>query len=353
MTRRLIHLLHLDQISSAFHNPVRNFQLSMLVLVLLVGFGTGVYMWLENMVLTDALYMTIITITTVGFGEVQPLSSAGRLFTVILILLGVSAATTAISNGLGIILGPRLWQSIRQRKLERLLMTIENHYIVCGYGRMGQQVVEDLHARHEPFVVIDTDPNIEVEMLELQVPYIVGDATRDETLLEAGIERARGLVAALSSDPDNVMTVLTARELNRKLIIVARVSNAEAESKLRRAGANRVISPYQLGGHRIALALIRPSVSDFLDRIYSFGVGIHVDLGQLHVREGSRLAGQQVGTSDLRKLHNVNILAIQKPNGEITITPDPKQELETGAVLIVIGPPENIYRLEKEYETHN
>lgn len=331
-------------------NPVRNVQLSMAALFALVGLGTSVYMLLEGMNFTDALYMTVITITTVGFGEIEPLSPTGRMFTIALILLGVAIATTAASNAITIMLGPRLWRSIRQRNLERILMKTRNHYIVCGYGRMGRQVVEDLLARGESFVIIDNNPDIEEELLERKIPYIVGDATHDETLHEAGIERARGLVAALHTDSDNVMTVLTARELSRKLIIVARVINADAENKLRRAGANRVISPYQIGGHRITLALIRPSVSAFLDRIYSFGVGLHADLGQLHVREGSRLAGQTVANCDLRSHHSVNILAIQHPDGEIIISPDPAQRLEVGSVLIVIGPQENIYALEQEFE---
>lgn len=346
-------MLETSGISHAFDNPVHNVQLSLLTLMLLVAFGTLVYILLENMTFTDALYMTIITITTVGFGEVQELSPQGRAFTILLILLGVTAATTAISNAISVVLGPRLWHSIRLRRLEGILQQLEDHYIICGYGRMGSQVARDLQARGESFVVVDQNADIEAEMIAHEFPYIIGDATLDDTLMQAGIERARGLVAALNSDSDNVMTVLSARELSRKVIIVARVSNIEAESKLRRAGANRVISPYQLGGHRIAVALIRPSVSDFLDQLYSFGAGMHIDLGQLHVRAGSRLEGQKIGSSDLRRVHNVNVLAIQRGDGEIIITPNPDEPLTAGCVLIVIGPPDNVYELEAEFERHS
>ncbi len=335
---------------SAFNDPVRGFQLSILTLVIIIACATAVYMLLEHMSLTDALYMTLITISTVGFGEVRPLSQAGRIFTMVLILLGVGVVTTTISNAIGIVLGPRLWLSIRQRNMERLLMNIDHHYIVCGYGRMGQQIIGDLQARGEPFVLVEADPERQTDLLEANLPFVIGDATADETLLEAGIERAHGLVAAVDSDADNVMIVLTARELNPKLFIVARVTSGENENKLRRAGANRVVSPYQIGGHRLALALLRPAVSDFLDRIFSFHEDMDMEIGQIYLRAGSRLAGQTIASCDLRARHNVSILAIQKPNREVIITPSPAQELDVGSTLIIIGTPETIYELEKEFQ---
>ncbi len=334
---------------TVMRNPVWRFQLSIMVLVILIGGGTLGYMWIEDMTATDALYMTVITVTTVGFGETQPLSPEGRIFTMVVILIGAGAVTTAVSNAVGIVLGPRLWMSIRLRNLERMLMTMENHHIVCGYGRMGRQVIDDLKRRSEPFVLIDQDPELEERLLEMNIPFVIGDATRDETLHRAGIKRARGLVSALNTDPDNVMTVLTARELNPSLFIVARVGNPEAESKLRRAGANQVISPYQIGGHRIALALLRPAVNDFLDSIFHFERGLDVDIGQLFVGSESQLAGQTVAKSDLRRLHGVNILAIQTPARRMAMTPDADHVIEAGSTLIIIGTPENIYDLEREY----
>lgn len=228
-------------------------------------------------------------------------------------------------------------------------MKMQNHYIVCGYGRMGRQVIEDLSRRGEPFVLVDANAGYVEELLSANITHVIGDATRDETLEEAGIERAKGLVAALDTDSDNVMTVLTARELNRKLYIVARVSQIEAESKLRRAGADEVISPYQIGGHRITLALLRPAVNRFLDSIFHFERDLEVDIGQIYVGDGTGLAGQTVGMVDLRRSHAVNILAVQNPNGRIVITPGPDQMIEVGATLIVIGPAANIYALERDY----
>jgi voltage-gated potassium channel len=249
--------------------------------MLLVG-GTLGYMWLEGMVPIEALYMTVITITTVGFGEIRPLSPLGRLFTIGLIVLGVGAATAAISNAVEVVLGQRLWLSVQKRRVEELLVIIKNHYIVCGYGRMGQQIVRDLQARGEPFLVIDSSPDVEETFLEERIPYIIGDATQDEVLLQAKVEQARGLVAALDTDADNVLTVLTARGLNPNLFIVARATSGAAESKLRRAGANRVVSPYEIGGHRMALALLRPAVHDFLNQIFYVGEGVaDVDIYRL------------------------------------------------------------------------
>lgn len=334
----------------ALHNPTRRFQLSLLFLLVLIVVGTVVYMGLEAMTVTDALYMTVITITTVGFGEVVSLSSAGRVFTIMLIFMGVGAATSAISNGLGIMLSPYLWVSIRLRTMGRKVEQIENHYIVCGFGRMGRQIIGDLLNREESFVLIDQNADFETEFLERGILHVIGNATQDEILLKAGIERAKGLVAALNTDSDNVMTVLSARELNRKLFIVARVTRSEAESKLRRAGANRVVSPYQIGGHRISLALLRPAVNDFLDRIFHFEHGMDTDIGQLYVYEDSPLAEKTVITSNLRNEYNVNILAIQTPAGEIVITPNIHATIATGSTLIVIGPPQNIYKLEDEYK---
>lgn len=345
MLRRLSEqLIHYTR--DAFDDPVRGLRISLAALALLILLSTLIYMLLEGMSFTDALYMVVITITTVGFGEVRPLSPSGRVFTIILILLGVGTATGVISNGITIIAGPHLWAGIRRRSMERHMAQLEKHYIVCGYGRMGQQVIGDLQARQEPFVVIDLALDDE-EMLESGINYIIGDATQDETLHEAGIDRAYGLVAALDSDSDNVMTVLTAREMNPKLFIVARVTNSEVERKLRRAGANRVVSPYQIGGHRLALALVRPAVNDFLDRIYSFTDKLDVDVGQVYVAPDSPLAAQTVGSSDLREKHGVSILAIQQTGGEVIFTPPPTTPLEPGATLIVIGPPDKVYEMER------
>jgi voltage-gated potassium channel len=292
--------------------------------------------------------MTVITIATVGFGEVKALSPEGRVFTIVLIYLGVALATGAISNAISLAMGPLLWGTLRQRRMRQMIDQLNNHYIVCGYGRMGRQIIRDLQIRDEPFVLVDSNEDIQEALMEEKIPFIFGDATDDDTLYAAGIDRAKGLVAALSSDAGNIMTVLTARELNPRLFIVARVVRAESESKLRRAGANRVVNPYQIGGHRIALSLLRPAVHDFLDHIFHFGTGREIDIGQIHVKPSSEFDGKTIAASNLRTKHTVNVLAIKEPNGRIRITPNPDMVIQPHSELIVIGPPNAIYQLERE-----
>jgi voltage-gated potassium channel len=267
-------------------------------------------------------------------------------------LMGVGVATTVISNAFSIIVGPLLWSTLEQRRMQQKIRDLNNHYIVCGYGRMGRQIVRDLGARGEIFVVIDTNPELGTKLLETHIPYLIGSAMNDDVLLEAGIERAKGLVSSLSDDASNVMTVLSARELNPQIYIVARVVQIESESKVRRAGANEVINPYQIGGHRMALSLLRPAVHDFLTHIFNFDGEHHpVDIGQIIVSENSKLAGKTVASCGLRNEQGVNILGIVQPTGELTITPHPNTSIIIGATLIVIGNPEAIYMLEQMSDT--
>ena len=331
-------------------DPLRRFQISIAALFLLILAGMAGYMLLEGMRPGEALYMTVITITTVGFGEVRPLSAAGRLFTIALILVGIGAVTSAIGNAVEVVLGQRLWLSVQKRRMEEALMVIQEHYIVAGYGRMGRQIVRDLRARGQAFVVVDSDPALEEVFLEEQVNYVFGDATQDEILQRAGIERAHGFVASLNTDADNVLSVLTARELNPRLFIVARATTAAFEKRLRRAGADRVVSPYDIGGHRIALALLRPAVHDLLNQIFD-SAQTDADIGQIRVHSASPLAGQTLGQCDLRQVSDLTILAIQKPDGAFTINPSSQRRIEAGETLIVIGPPDAIYRLESTHGT--
>lgn len=329
-------------------DPLRRLQLSLAVLAILtIGAIIG-FMIVEQYTFVDALYMTIITLSTVGFGEVRgELSPQGRIFTSILIVLGIGVATTAVSNAISIVLGERWGIRVKKRQLEQELMQMKDHYIICGYGRMGRQITADLRARDERFVIVDANEDIEERLMDMDVPYVIGDATHDDILVKAGIKEARGLVAALNDDPDNVLTVLSARELNPKIFIIARVTRMETESKLRTAGANRVINPYQIGGHRMALTLLRPAVNDFLEHIFHFGTDRNIDIGQIFVHEQSHLSGQTIGNCELRREHQVNILGIRKANNQLVITPSPQEAIELGDTLIVIGPLEAIYNLER------
>lgn len=227
--------------------------------------------------------------------------------------------------------------------------TMQDHYIICGYGRLGRQILRDLSVRGEPFIVVDWAESVEEELLQENVPHLVADATSEDTLQDAGIETARGLVAALDDDAQNVLTVLTARELNPRLLIIARAGAENIESKLLRAGADRVVTPSSIGGHRLALALLRPAVHDFFGRIFTLGTEPDVDVGQITVPDDSPFAGQTIEGCDLRRIRNVSILAIRKPDGLFDLNPGAQRLIEPGETLIFIGPAESVYDLEALY----
>lgn len=340
------------RLRAVLNEPLRRFQLSLLILVLLVAAGSAGYMLLEGASWLDALYMTVITLATVGYRESVVLHPAGQLFTIGLIVLGVGVGAWAATNAIEVMLGQTFWVSVQRRRMERTLEQIGDHYIVCGYGRLGQRIVRDLEAQGEQLVIIEQAHEPEEQLLERGIPHIIGDATLDDVILRAGVERARGLVAALDSDANNVLTVLTARELNPRLLIVARANTETSESKLRRAGANRVVTPEAIGGHRLTLALLRPVVHDFFSRIFSYGVGeMDVDVGQLVIPADSPFAGQTVAGCDLRRMRNVSILAVQLSDGEFVLNPQAQRTIEPGETLILIGPAEAIYELEAMYSS--
>jgi voltage-gated potassium channel len=330
-------------------DPVRQFQLSLLVLGIVLVVGMVGYRLIEDLDWLEAAYMTVITVATVGFGEVEPLTPGGRLFTIGLIVGGVGTGAWAATRAVEVVLGQTLWLSVQRRRMKQQVSGLRDHYVICGHGRLGTRIERDLRARGEPFVVIDWSERLEELFLAENIPHVIGDATLDEVLVTAGIDRARGLVAALDSDASNVLTVLSAREMNPDLLIVARANTEASEPKLRRAGADRVVTPDAIGGHRLALALLRPAVHDLFNEVFSFGVEIHVDVGQITIDPGSPFAGQTVAGCDLRRLRNVSILAIREAGGRFTLNPDAERVVHPGETLIVIGPAQAVYELEAMY----
>ena len=327
-----------------FADPVRRFRLTLLMLALLVLGGTSYYWFWERMSPADALYMTVIALTTVGFGEPQPLTTKGRLFTVFFISVGVFTFAYAIGGLLDSVLSDELWLSRERKRLRKATMSIEGHFIICGIGRMGQQVVEELQRRQVPFLIVDVDEAEEEALLMQGVPYVIGDATSDEVLERAGVARARGLVSALTTDAANIATVLTARGLNERLFIVARAAVLETERKLRRAGADRVVSPYYVGGRSMAQALLNPVVHDFITQLAG---GVETEIGQVTVGESSPLAGQTIGGCDLRRISGVTILAVRHVDGQLVINPSVQHELTVGDTLVVLGPVGAVLRIER------
>ncbi len=339
-----------SRIRTALSEPIHQLQLSLGLLGILVAAGTFGYAFLplaeQRIGVIDALYMTVITLTTVGFKEVVPLNAAGEVFTIVLVVGGVGTAAWAVSNAAEVMLGQTFWVSMQRRRMKELVMELSDHYIVCGYGRLGRQIVRDLTARGERFVVVDWASDLEETLLAERTPHLIADATKEEALREAGVQQARGLVSALDSDANNVLTVLTARELNPRLLVVSRANTESVESKLRRTGADRVVTPESIGGHRLSLALLRPAVHDFFGRVFNVGVQPDVDIGQIMIPGDSPFARQTIAGCDLRRVRNVSILAVRRADGQFDLNPDADRTIQADETLIVIGPAEQIYELE-------
>ncbi len=310
-----------------------------LIPFLLFAFGTSGYMLIEGWGFSDAFYMTAITLTTVGFGEVQTLTTNGRIFTVVLLVAGVAF----VAYGLEYLLTANLGDTWSKRRMMRHIDNLENHVIVCGYGRVGQSAVKSLLGSKRQVVVIEWDAGKAAVLDELGLPYLLGDATKDEVLQQAGIERAWGVLVCTGEDARNLFIVLSARALNADLYIVTRSVDAENDRKMRRAGANRVVSPYQIGGQHMANIIIRPHVTDFFDVVTLDG-GIELWVEELVVGKTSELIGKTVGQANIRQETGVSIIAMLRENH--SYLPDAHTVLQAGDELIVIGTRDQLARLE-------
>lgn len=313
-------------------------------LVVLPAIGVAGYCRLEGWTVFDALYMTVITLSTVGYGEVRPLSSTGRVFTMGLILSGGVLAAYALTQ-LGQIFFSGEWRRHwEHQKRLRMLAELSNHIIVCGYGRVGRNVVEELKAEGLPFVVIDLNPEKAAQAQESGSLVVQGDAAHESKLKEAGIGSARGLIAAAKSDAENVFIVLTARSLRHDLSIVSRADVEESEPKLVRAGANHVILPYRITGRRLVTMLVRPDVADFLDEV-SHTSGMELVLEQVQVAAGSLLAGQTLADAQTRHQFDVTVLACKTTDGKWNCRPRGSTILESHCHLLALGTPDHLRKL--------
>ncbi len=312
--------------------------------VLVVGGGTIGYMVVESWGFLDAFYMTVLTISTVGYGEVHPLSITGKFLSILIILLGVGSVGFAVATASRLMIENRIRAALGRRFMKSI-QKLKNHYIICGFGRMGRIICEELAEKGIPLVVLENDEEVLDELDRLGFPYMKADATSDEELLASGIERAEGLVSVVTDDAQNVFIVLTARGLNPKLNIVARSAAEETIKKLVRAGANKVISPYFLGGHRIAQAIMRPTVLDFLENIIQ-NKEMALVLEEMHIASGSELVGTTLATSGLRKEYNIIILAIKGATGSMDFNPPFNTEIKAGDTLVVLGRGADLEKLE-------
>jgi voltage-gated potassium channel len=324
---------------------LRRLLFPVLVLVVLLAGGALGYRMLGGWGWLDALYMTVITITTVGFEEVRPLGTSGRLFTMALALGGVFTAFYAAAELIRAVVTGEIRTVLGRQRMENLLAQLHDHLVVCGFGRMGRLVCEEFSAAGLPFVVVDRNPGV---LEDFSIPRgipLSGDATADDVLRQAGIEKARALVTAAASDADNLYVTMSARFLNEKLFIVARAESESAERKLLRAGANRVVSPYSIGGHRVAQAVLRPNAMEFLE-LATRSAHLELQIEETELRGGSPLVGHSLKTSPVRSELGIIVVAIKKPDGKMVFNPTPETVLEARDVLITLGHRQQLDRLE-------
>ena len=323
----------------------QRFRLALLLLLGVVIVGASGFHFLEGWPWFDGFYMTLITMTTIGYGEVRPLTMAGRVFNAFLIVGAVIAGGFLVATATQAMLEFELGRVLGRRRMEREISRLTNHYIICGAGRVGRTVARELRANSVPFVVLEKEPSRAEWAIQENIPVIIGSASNEETLQRARIEHAAGLIAAVTSDAENLYIVLTARGMRPDLKIIARASEEEAAPKLKRAGATQVISPYHFVGRRIAHLLLRPHVVDLIET--AFGTErLDVQIEEIHVPENSPIVGKTLATADIRRKTGVLVLALRRHDGTLTFNPDLDAKIQAGDCLIAVGGAEHLDKLE-------
>jgi len=317
------------------------------LIVLIMGvilFGTIGYSAIENWNLFDSLYMTVITLTTVGYNEVHGLSKPGRIFTIVLILAGVGTMLYSLGVGAKVLLEGELREILGRRKLSKKIEELRNHYIICGFGRMGRIICREMIQYKAPFIVIEKEQNV-FALIDKDILAIHGDSTQDAVLKEAGIERAKGLISVLSTDADNLYVVLSARGMHPRLRIVARASDEGVEQKLFRAGADNVVSPYFIGGLRIAHSILKPAVVDFIEFATRSG-NIELQMEEIKVKETSHILNKALDECGIRKELGIIIVAIKREAGEMEFNPRSTSIIRKGDTLVAMGETKQLKALE-------
>jgi voltage-gated potassium channel len=317
------------------------------LLLSVVAGGTAGYVLLEGWDLWDAFYMTVITVTTVGYREVHELSRVGQGFTVLLLVSGVGAALYTFTLLATVIVEGGLPKQLQRRRHQYMIEHIADHFIVCGYGRIGGIVVRELEHQGLGFVIIERDPVRAQQATQGGRLVIVADASTEEVLKRAGIDRARALIAAVGTDAENVYAVLSARVLRPDLFIVGRAEGEDSIAKLKRAGASRVISPYHIGAVQMAQTAIRPAVVDFMELATS-SENLELSMEEITVAATSPLAGQSILDANLRQRFGVIVVAIQREDRRMEFNPEPHMSIRAGDKLVVLGRPDSLKVLETE-----
>lgn len=315
--------------------PIKRLKTILAIFLLILSIGVIGFMILEGLSLLDAIYLTVATVATVGYGDIAPVTPAGRVFTIGLIITGVGMTYYTITFVIGLAVEGQLKNVLGRRGMNRLIAAMKNHIIVCGAGRVGSNVVERLQHEKEKFVVIENNQDICDQLLEQKIPVIHGDSTLDEVLHAAGVLRAKGVISTLSHDADNVYVTLTAKSLNPNLMVVARAERSEAEEKLRRAGANTVIFPSVMGGRQMVSAMTKPVIMDFVENVF-YNQELHLDIAEITVGVASQLDGVSLAASGIKDRFNSIVVAIKRGNQLIT-NPSAAEILAGRDIMVVLG----------------
>ncbi len=317
----------------------------MIVIAGTVGFAV-----LEGYGLLDSLYTTVVLISTVGMGS-APVSAGGKILAIFVIAGGVGTLVYAVGMVIEFLIGGYLAELLEERSMKKKISELSDHYLICGYGRVGEQVAREFVRSGEEFVVVDSNPESIARAREDGFPHVEGDAANDESLHLAGIDRAKGLVACVDSDADNVFVTLSARVLSPTLWIVARGNTEESHNKLEKAGADKVVSPYAIGGREMATLMLKPMVSDYLD-VVTGGGELELRVEQFQLSAGSPVVGKSIRELAIRQKTGASILAVKKTGHPFDTNPDPATLLDENAVIITVGTREEIQLLEQLLEVN-
>jgi voltage-gated potassium channel len=321
-------------------------RLSAVLLTAVVAVGTAGFVLIEGWSAFDALYMTVTTVTTVGYGEIHPLSRTGRTFNLGILTVGVATVLYTFTFFMARLVEGDLQQRWARRRRDRMLDELDRHFIVCGYGRMGRIIAQEFARQSVPFVIIERDPERMQEAIEDGFLAVEADASSEQVLKRVRISQARGFIAAVSTDAENVYAVLTARLLNPHLFIVGRAETEDAKSKLVRAGADRVVSPYQIGGLQLAQTAMRPAVVDFV-QLATSSENLELNMEQVRIGDGAPLAGRSLVEANLRQRFGAIVVGIQRADGRgMEFNPSPESVMHPGDYLVVLGRASNLRDLE-------
>lgn len=318
----------------------------LVLLAAVVAGGTAGYMLIEGWNAWDAVYMSVTTVSTVGYREIHPLSRAGQAFTLVLVIGGVGSALYAFSAMAAVTVEGGWKRYLQNWRQTKMVQSLSDHYILCGYGRIGSIIAEEFRRQKTPFVIVDRQAERVKEATASGHLAVEGDASREETLRHVGIERAKGLVAAVGTDAENVYAVLTARVLKAELFVIARAESDDSTAKLKKAGADRVISPYQIGALQMAQTALRPAVVDFFE-IATSSENLELSMEQVKIGKGSSLEGRSLADSTLRQRYSVVVVGVQRAGGRMEFNPSPDTTMNAGDHLVVLGSPSSLKELER------